>query len=86
MAQVDFDEEDLEALRRLCSDDAGGGKAGTRPTGVRRATSTPVVQLNVRVRPEIAVKARQISEINNCTITDVIEHAIEDLFVRAGRP
>ena len=85
MAHVDFDEQDLEALRRLCSDDACGAKNNPRPTIAKRTTSTPVVQLNVRVRPEIGAKARQIAEISHCTLTDVIERAIEDLFARTER-
>ena len=82
MMQTEFDDADIEALRRLCADGDEGHKTLVRPRGGKRTPPASVVQLNVRVRPEISAKARQIATCSHCTITDVIERAIEELFAR----
>lgn len=77
-----FDEDDLAALRRLGKHDERSNRK--KSDGVRRGASVSVVQLNVRVRPEVSNKARQIAERTNSTIAEVVERAIEDLFARGG--
>lgn len=75
-----FDPEDLDALRRLTSPSsdrrpADGRRLRSPETGEPRTT-----QLNVRVRQAIKDKAYEIARRRRCSMADVIELAVEELY------
>lgn len=80
MARMQFEKQDLDALRKL-QRASRGDLPETRGDTVH---SIPTVQLNVRIRPQIKANAIDLAKRHGCTLAMLIERAIDALAVPDG--